>query len=308
MTAVRIATRGSDLALWQARHVGERIAAALGVETELVPLKTTGDRLQGSLAKVGGKGLFVAEIEEALLDGRAEVAVHSAKDLPAETHPELVLAAFPERADPRDALVTRRPGERLATLPEGARVGTGSVRRGAQLRRLREDLEIVPLRGNVPTRLSKLEEEDLDAVVLACAGLDRLGFGERVAERIDPEALLPSVAQGALAVQARRDGPLARELGEALGHPETAARVGAERAFLTGIGGDCNTPLAALALREGAELWLRGLVIAPDGARLASAERRVAEDAAESGGAQLARDVLDAGGEAILRDLGSAPS
>ena len=299
MSRVRIATRGSELALWQARHVARMIETALGVETEIVPLETTGDRLTGSLAKLGGKGLFVAEIEEALLDGRAEVAVHSAKDLPAATHPELSLAAFPERADPRDALVTRDAGLGLSSLRRGARIGTGSVRRAAQLRRLRPDLEIAPLRGNVPTRLAKLDSGSMDAVVLACAGLDRLGFAARIAERIAPESLLPSVGQGALAVQSRRDTPLAADLA-ALDHSDTAACVTAERAFLSVLGGDCSSPIAALATLEGDALRLRGLVISPDGTQSAEAEVTLPRDQAERAGAEVARRVLREGGAALL--------
>jgi hydroxymethylbilane synthase len=303
VTTVRIATRRSDLALWQARWVAARIESALGVATELVPLSTTGDQLHGSLAKVGGKGLFVKEVEESLLEHRADVAVHSAKDLPAALRPELDLIAFPERADPRDALVARERGARLDDLPRGARVGTGSVRRSAQLLRHRPDLEVVPLRGNVPTRLSKLDSEDLDAVVLACSGLERLSLADRIAERIDPGALLPAVAQGALAIEARRGDPLTRDLG-ALDHAPTAARVRAERAFLSELEGDCNVPLAALA-ETGAdgELYVRGLVIAPDGRRVAAAETRVEAREAASGGRALAREVLDRGGAEILAAL-----
>lgn len=299
MSRIRIATRGSELALWQARYVARRVETVLGVETEIVPLETTGDRLKGSLAKVGGKGLFVAEIEEALLDGRAEIAVHSAKDLPAATHPELSLAAFPERADPRDALVTKHADVTLSSLPRGARVGTGSVRRAAQLRRLRPDLEIAPLRGNVPTRLAKLDSESLEAVVLACAGLDRLGFAGRIAERVAPESLLPSVGQGALAVQSKRDTPLAADLA-ALDHRDTAARVTAERAFLSLLGGDCSSPIAALATLEGDMLRLRGLVISPDGKQAAEAEVTLPRDQAERAGAAVARQVLREGGAALL--------
>jgi hydroxymethylbilane synthase len=302
MNPVRIATRGSDLALWQARHIAERIERELGRASEIVPLKTTGDRLQGiSLAKVGGKGLFVKEIEEALLDGRADVAVHSAKDLPAELEPGLALVAFPERADPRDALVASVGIGGLDALPRGARVGTGSVRRTAQLRRARADLEIVPLRGNVPTRLAKLESERLDAVVLACAGLERLGLGARITERIDPDRLLPAVAQGALAVQARRDDPLAGELA-ALDHHESAARVAAERAFLTRLGGDCNVPLAAFAELAAERLRLRCLVISHSGDRLAQAERDVAVADAERAGREAASEVLASGGQEILAE------
>ena len=305
MTCVRIATRGSDLALWQAHHVAGHIERALGVSTEIVALKTTGDRLQGiSLAKVGGKGLFVKEIEDALVDGRADVAVHSAKDLPAVLHPELPLVAFPEREDPRDALVGRESGARLADLPRGARVGTGSVRRTAQLRRHRPDLEIVPLRGNVPTRLRKIETERLDAVILACAGLERLGLGERIDELVSPDVLMPAVAQGAIAVQARGGEPLARDLG-AIDHAESARRALAERAFLTRLGGDCNVPLAALAELEAEALRLRGLVIAIDGSRVAAAERVAASAQAEATGVAVAEAVLDDGGAEILDGLRS---
>jgi hydroxymethylbilane synthase len=304
MSVLRIATRGSDLALWQARHVGDLLAAALGVKTELVPLKTAGDRLTGPLSKQGGKGLFVAEIEAALLDGRADVAVHSAKDLPAATHPDLALAAFPERADPRDALVARAPGTALETLPRGARLGTGSARRTAQLRLLRADLEVVPLRGNVGTRLAKLDGSGLDALVLACAGLDRLGLASRIACRIPPESLLPAAAQGALAVEARGGTPLARDLA-AISHPATACCVAAERAFLRELGGDCNVPVAALATLEGGGLRARGLVLSPDGSRDARAEVSDSPDHAERAGAELARRVLAKGGRAILAALRS---
>jgi hydroxymethylbilane synthase len=299
MSRVRIATRSSDLALWQARHVASCIEAKLGARTELVPLKTTGDRLQGSLAKVGGKGLFVKEIEEALLEGRADVAVHSAKDLPALAPEALAFVAFPERADARDALVSRNADASLANLPAGARVGTGSVRRTAQLRRLRQDLEIVPLRGNVPTRLRKLDEDDLDAIVLACAGLDRLELAASIVERIGVDALLPAVAQGALAIQARAGEALAGDLA-VLDHTETHTRVAAERAFQARLGADCNVPVAAHAELEADGVWLRGLVIAPDGTAVASGEVRVARSEARKAGEALAARLLDEGGDAIL--------
>ncbi|MGH0031774.1 MAG: hydroxymethylbilane synthase [Myxococcota bacterium] len=302
MSTVRVATRGSDLALWQARHVAAAIEARLGATCEIVPLKTTGDRLAGSLAKVGGKGLFVKEIEEALLEGRADVAVHSAKDLPAEAHADLVFAAFPERADPRDALVGRAPDTTLASLRSGARVGTGSVRRTAQLLRARPDLEVVPLRGNVPTRLARLEGDELDAVVLACAGLDRLGYADRISQRIPSDALLPAVAQGALAIQARRDTPLAADLA-ALSHAGSVCRVRAERAFLSALGGDCNVPIAALATLEGERLVLEGLVISPDGRTAAAARDTSGSDDAEGLGARVAERVLAEGARGILDAL-----
>ena len=302
MRSLRIATRGSDLALWQAREVARRLRETLGVSAEITPIETRGDRLKGSLAKVGGKGLFVKEIEEALLTRRADLAVHSAKDLPAASPPELVFAAFLERADPRDALVANASDACLDSLRVGARVGTGSVRRAAQLRRLRSDLEVLPLRGNVPTRLRKLEQDGLDAVVLACAGLDRLGLGERIRERIAPESLLPAVAQGAIAVQVRAADPLARELA-AIDHHASAAAVAAERAFLTALGGDCNVPIAALALLEDGKLWLRGMVVAPDGGRAVTGEQRVPAAEGEAAGRALAESLRERGAGEILAEL-----
>ncbi len=306
MTTVRIATRGSDLALVQARYVAARIESELGASTEIVLVKTTGDRIQSvSLAKIGGKGLFVKEIEEALTDGRADVAVHSAKDLPAVLAEGLALAAFPQRADCRDALVAREAGATLGALSEGARVGTGSARRAAQLKANRADLEIVPLRGNVPTRLRKLVEQGLDAVILACAGLDRLGFGDQIEERISPELMLPAVAQGALALEARSGEALCDDLA-ALDDAQTARSVSAERGFLTRLGADCTVPVACLA-EDAADgmLWLRGLVAAVDGSRIVRGELEVAADEAAAGGSRLAERILESGGEAILAEIRS---
>jgi hydroxymethylbilane synthase len=307
VTLLRVATRGSELALAQARKVAAQIEVALGVETELVILVTSGDRLQNvKLADVGGKGLFVKEIEEALLDGRADVAVHSAKDLPAALASGLTLAAMPERADPRDALVTRVPGLRLADLPHGARIGTGSARRAAQLRALRPDFVIAPLRGNVPTRLRKLESEGLDAVVLACAGLDRLGLGARIAERIPAEVLLPALGQGTLAIEARWGEALARDLA-ALDDPMTAASLGAERAFLAKLQGDCNVPIAGFAeVVDNRSLRLRGLVALEDGTAIARAEAEAAVETPALAGERAADAVLAAGGAAILEKLRAA--
>ena len=303
MKTLRLATRASDLALCQARIVAALIETRLAAAVELVPLKTTGDRLQGvSLAKLGGKGLFVKEIEEALLDGRADLAVHSAKDLPAALPAELALVAFPERADPRDALVARERGASLESLPRGARIGTGSVRRSAQLRRLRPDLEIVGLRGNVPTRLRKLDEQGLDAVVLACAGLERLGLADRIDERIDPERMLPAVAQGALAIEARR-GDAAAEAAAALDHAPSAAQVTAERGVLARLEADCNVPLAAYAEHEGDHLRLRALLAANDGSRVAQAEAEASATDAAALGASVAEALLLDGGAEILATL-----
>ncbi|MFQ5415955.1 MAG: hydroxymethylbilane synthase [Myxococcota bacterium] len=304
MTTIRLATRGSDLAITQSRGVARRIESELGIDVELVPVKTTGDRIQSqSLAKVGGKGLFVKEIEDALLHGRADLAVHSAKDLPAEAPRDLVFVAWTERADPRDALVARERGATLAQLRSGARVGTGSIRRRAQLLARRPDLEVVAMRGNVPTRLRKLEEEGLDAVVLACAGLDRLGLSERIDERISPDDMLPAVAQGILALEARRGDPLAADLA-ALGCPRATASAAAERAFLSGLQGDCTTPLAALAEESAAGgLRLRSLLTNADGDRMLRDEREApTEDAARAGSAAAAA-ILASGGDVLLASL-----
>jgi hydroxymethylbilane synthase len=333
LSVIRIATRGSDLALTQARHIAARIERELGVRSELVVLRTTGDRIQDrSLAKIGGKGLFVKEIEEALLDGRADIAVHSAKDVPARIAEGCVLAAYPERVDPRDALVGRERGARLDTLPSGARIGTGSTRRMALLRRRRPDLEILPLRGNVPTRLGKLESDGLDAVVLACAGLDRLGLSDRIDERISPDAMLPAVGQGLLALETRAEDEWLEPV-RALEVPEVGILARAERAFQARLGGDCSVPLAGFAERVAAswsdgtdgsaamdrdvaadragggapfEVRIRGLVSSLDGATIAEAECRGVEADAEALGRSLAEAVLDGGGRAILAALAEA--
>jgi hydroxymethylbilane synthase len=303
MTRIRVATRASELALWQARLIAGRIERELGVETELLPMKTTGDRLRGSLATVGGKGLFVKEIEEALIEGRADLAVHSAKDLPAVIPAGLALVAFPERADPRDALVARQRGASIASLPSGARVGTGSVRRGAQLRAARPDLEIVPLRGNLPTRLRKLESESLDAIVVACAGLDRLDLADRIDERIAPERMLPAVAQGALALEARAGDSLADDL-KCLNDRLTADRVTAERAFLSALGGDCNTPLAALAeAGPNGSLVLRALLAATDGRRILRHRAEAPATDAQRLGSEAAAAIRESGGEELLAEM-----
>ena len=304
MTSLRIATRGSRLALAQSGLV----AAALrehGMPAELLTVRTSGDRLRGPLHTSGGKGLFVKEIEEALLEDRADLAVHSAKDLPARSAPGLAVVAVPPRADARDALVGREPGASLAGLPRGARVGTGSVRRTAQLLARRPDLDVVPLRGNVDTRLRRLEEGDLAAVILACAGLERLGLAAHIHERIDPAHMLPAVNQGLLAIQAREGSELAASLA-ALGDPAATACVRAERAFLEELEGDCNVPLAALARVAGRELSLQGLVATPDGSRVVEGTRTGPGDEPEGLGRALAEELLGEGAAAILGELQAA--
>jgi hydroxymethylbilane synthase len=308
MSRVRIATRASRLALAQSGQLAREIEARLGVTTELVPLRTTGDRLADvPLARVGGKGLFVKELEEALLDGRADLAVHSAKDLPAHLPEGLALVAFPERADPRDACLSDGCG--LAELPAAARVGTGSPRRAAQLRAWRPDLSVVPLRGNVTTRIERLARGDFEAIVLACAGLERLGLADRIDERIDPERMLPAVGQGVLALEARAGGALGDDLAARLTHPGTARALAAERAFLVRLSGDCNVPLAALAEpAAGGSLRLRGLVASPDGARVVRAEGEGREP--EALGREVAEKLLAQGAAALLDALrpGADPS
>jgi hydroxymethylbilane synthase len=268
MTQLTIATRGSLLALWQANHVKAALEAARpGLHVELLVLKTQGDKIQDvPLAQVGGKGLFVKEIEEALLDGRAQLAVHSMKDVPTELAPGLIMAAVSQREDARDALVGQKPGQTLVGLARGARVGTSSLRRSCQLRAARPDLVIATLRGNVDTRLRKLDEGQHDAIVLAVAGLVRLGHGARIGERLPPAISLPAIGQGVLGLETRSDDAATIELvRSALHDVDSADAVAAERAFLGRLQGGCQTPIAGHATVAGRELELEGLVGSPDG-------------------------------------------
>lgn len=290
-----IASRGSQLALWQATWVQGRLAA-LGHECRIEIIKTTGDKITDvPLAKVGGKGLFTKEIEEALLDGRAQLAVHSLKDLPTELPEGLVLAAVPEREDPSDAIV----GKRLDELPHGARVGTSSLRRAAQLRKLRPDLAIESVRGNLDTRLRKLDEGKYDAILLAAAGLKRLGWGGRIAEILPAGRMCPAVGQGALAIETRASGA-GFDAVRALDDPPTHAAVAAERGLLAALGGGCQVPIGAHATVAGNELRLLGVVASPDGADLVRSESRGAvKDAAEIG-KRLGEELLAMGARSIL--------
>jgi hydroxymethylbilane synthase len=253
-----IGSRGSQLALWQARWVQARLLT-LGLESRIEIIKTTGDRVTSvPLSSVGGKGLFTKEIEEALLAREVDLAVHSLKDLPTELPEGLQITAIPEREDPRDAMV----GKKLAELREDAKVGTSSLRRSAQLRRLRPDLQVESIRGNVDTRLRKLDEGQYEAIVLAAAGLTRLGWSSRIAEALDPEVMCPAVGQGALAVETR----VGEDTLRVLDHPDTRAAVTAERALLLSLGGGCQTPIGAYARVEGERLYLLGIVLSADGA------------------------------------------
>jgi hydroxymethylbilane synthase len=293
-----IASRGSQLALWQARWVGVKLSA-LGHECRIEIIKTTGDKITDvPLAKVGGKGLFTKEIEEALLDGRADLAVHSLKDLPTELPAGLTLAAVPEREDPHDAVV----GRKLADLPYGAIVGTSSLRRAAQLRRLRPDLIIESIRGNLDTRLRKLDDGQYDAIVLAAAGLKRLGWADRIAEILPPEIMCPAVGQGALAIETRASGT-GWDACAALNHAATHSAVTAERAFLRALGGGCQVPIGAHATVDGARLHLSGLVIAPDGSAVVNGGRDGEAAQAEQIGAELGAMLLEQGARAILETI-----
>ena len=259
-----IGSRGSQLALWQARHIASCLQK-LGVETRLEIIKTTGDKITDvPLAQVGGKGLFTKEIEEALLAGTIDLAVHSLKDMPTGLPAGLTLAAIPEREDPRDALI----GKPLAELSAGSKVGTSSLRRAAQLHALGRGLVIENLRGNVDTRLRKLDEGQYDAIVLAAAGLRRLGWADRIRELIEPSVMCPAAGQGALAIETRDDGGAAHGIARKLDHAETNAAVTAERSLLAKLEGGCQVPIGAHAHFEGQVLHLIAMVASPDGTRV----------------------------------------
>lgn len=302
-----IGSRGSQLALWQAHFIQAKLAA-LGIEARIEIIKTAGDRItELSLAVAGvqsgaGKGLFTREIEDALLAGRIDLAVHSLKDLPTELPAGLTLAAIPERANPFDALV----GRRLDDLPQGARVGTSSLRRAAQLLRHRPDLDVVPLRGNVDTRLRKLDEGQCDAIVLAAAGLLRLGWSDRIEELLAPDVMCPAVGQGALAIETREHGN-GLEMCRPLDDVPTRLAVTAERALLSTLGGGCQVPVGAFSKIEDARLLLRAIVISPDGTQTigGNIESDVAQAAAA--GQELGQRLLRDGAAAVLAQIYDIP-
>jgi len=302
-----IATRASQLALWQARHVQQALQTRYpGCVVELLELSTRGDRiLDQTLSKVGGKGLFVKELETALQDGRADLAVHSLKDVPVELPSDFELAVITARADPRDAFVSSRHAS-LAALPSGAIVGTSSLRREAQLRARYPNLSVRPLRGNINTRLAKLDGGEYDAIVLAAAGLERLGLDDRIRVRMDPECSLPAAGQGALGIEILRDRPVLRDWLAPLACAHTTACGLAERAVSRALGGSCQVPLAAYATCDDQVLHLRGLVAKPDGSRLLRAQARGHRDDAEHLGVLVASELLAAGADTILADLSVA--
>ena len=298
-----VGSRGSRLALRQTELVLAELSQRFPDRRFRVrEVRTTGDRRpDASLAAIGGQGVFVKELETALGARRVDLAVHSLKDVPADLGEGLLLAAVTERADVRDAVVSR-DNRRLTELPAGSRVGTGSLRRAAQVRSLRPDLEVVDLRGNVDTRLRKVEEGLVDAAILAAAGLARLGYLERAAEVLDTDVMLPAIGQGALTLEARADDAEVIELASALDHRETRLATTAERAFLARLGGGCRLPMAALGIVEGDALRIRGLIADPEGRRILRGETAGAASDAEALGAGLAEQLLSQGAAELIAE------
>ncbi|HEY5765276.1 MAG TPA: hydroxymethylbilane synthase [Candidatus Deferrimicrobiaceae bacterium] len=300
---IRLGSRGSQLALWQAEHIRSGIERRTGRPVEITKIKTTGDMiLDVPLARVGGKGLFVKEIEEALLGGRIDLAVHSMKDVPTDLPDRLVIAAITRREDPRDAFLSRRY-PRLEELPAGARVGTSSLRRQTQLLGLRPDLRIESLRGNLDTRIRKMEEGLFDAVILAAAGIRRLGWEAKITQYLPPEVSLPAIGQGALGIEIRRDDPETLETVSFLNDRETACAVRAERGFLKRLEGGCQVPIASFGRTEGETIFLEGLVGRPDGSQILRARAQGSVSDPESLGVELAEDLLRRGAKEILDEV-----
>jgi hydroxymethylbilane synthase len=304
LRALRIGTRGSMLAKWQAESVRKLLFAATGMEADIVIIKTEGDRLQQSpLTQIGGKGIFIKELEEALLDEIIDLAVHSVKDIPTDTPTRLCFPAVLKRADVRDCLVTAN-GVTLANLRQGARVGTGSLRRQAQLQHIRPDVDFRDLRGNVDTRLRKVDSGEYEAIVLAKAGLDRLGLSQRIAETLSPEVCMPAVGQGAIAVEARLKDAESQEIVAALDDLETRTAIIAERALLKAMQGGCQVPLGAWARLERGEWVMEACVCSMDGLRYIKERATGAAEEAAQLGERLASQLLDAGAMEILEAAG----
>lgn len=299
-----IGTRGSKLALWQANYVAHRITEQHpGIEVELKHIVTTGDKiLDVPLAKIGGKGLFTKELESSMLDGEIDIAVHSLKDMPTELPSGLTLAVITEREDMRDALISPQYGT-LANLPVGAKVGTSSLRRRAQLLNNRPDLNMVDLRGNLDTRLKKLATEELDAIVLASAGLKRLGWEDRITELLSPEICLPAVGQGALAIEARQDDKEVLSIIKFLNDPDTAIATAAERSFLNELEGGCQVPIGVYGRVENSELIVDAIILAVDGTMALKDRSWGSPAAAEHIGRELAQRMYVSGGRQILAGL-----
>ncbi len=300
---IRLGTRASLLALCQANWVKSRLEESHpGIKVSLVHIKTTGDKLDVPLFEMGGKGLFVKEIEDALLRGAVDLAVHSAKDLPALIPEGLALLAFPEREDPRDVLISR-DGKRWSEIPAGGRVGTGSLRRRAQLLQLRPDLEIIPMRGNLDTRIKKLSTLKLDAIVLASAGLRRLNWEDQISEYFEPEVMLPAIGQGVLAIEGRLGDERINRLVAPLNHYPTEASLTAERAFLQRLEGGCQVPIAGFAKVGSGRLSLVGLVAGVEGHRVIRGRVEGPAARSEELGKRLAEELLAQGAGDILREV-----
>jgi len=308
--ALCIGTRGSALALWQAEHVRSELARLHGIESELVRIRTSGDQLQSaSIAQASayssaGKGIFIKEIEDALLAGTIDLAVHSMKDVPTEIPRGLVFAAIGRREDPRDCLISRN-NRALKGLPPNARIGTSSLRRQAQLRHLRPDVQVADLRGNVDTRLRKLDAGEYDAIVLATAGVNRLGLASRITQMFNADVMLPAIGQGAIGIETRADDGDTSALVAALNHEETRVCVAAERALMRELEGGCQVPLGAWAkLNASGEIEIEAGVFSPDGAEAVRRSDRGPASDAEQVGKRLARSLVSAGADRILRLAG----
>ncbi|MEW8203210.1 MAG: hydroxymethylbilane synthase [Candidatus Thiodiazotropha endolucinida] len=301
---ITIATRKSPLAMWQAEHVAAELKRVHpDIRVELMGMTTQGDKiLDTPLAKIGGKGLFIKELEQGLISGEADIAVHSMKDVPVELPPGLHLPVIMQREDPRDAFVSNRY-QNIDQLPQRACVGTSSLRRQCQLAEVRPDLVIKSLRGNVNTRLRKLDDGEYDAIILAAAGLKRLGFEDRITALIGPEQSLPAIGQGAVGIECRVDDPRVNDLITPLHHAETAYCVGAERAMNQRLNGGCQVPIAGYAMLESDNLWLRGLVGEPDGSRIIRGEVEGKTQEARAMGEGLADRLLEWGADEILKAL-----
>jgi hydroxymethylbilane synthase len=298
---IRIATRTSQLALWQAHHVKQQLETLHpSLDIALLAMKTKGDKLLDTpLAKIGGKGLFVKELETAMLEGEAELAVHSMKDVPMVLPDGFALPVVCKRADPRDAWVSNHYTS-LDQVPEGGRVGTSSLRRSVQIRARRPDLQVLSLRGNVQTRLGKLDQGDFDGILLAAAGLDRLGLQERIRERVPPEQSLPAVGQGAIGIECCADNAALIKLLSPLIDDDSWDRVSAERAMNRRLGGGCQVPIGGYAELDGDEIWLRGLVASEDGQQVLRAEARAHRSRAQALGTEVAESLLAQGAGEIL--------
>ncbi len=306
---LRLGTRGSRLALTQSQWVAAALERRSGVRVEIVPIRTEGDRVQDRpLVEIGGQGLFTLEVDRALLDGRVDLAVHSLKDLPTTLQEGVHLAAVPEREDVRDVLIgpKGRPLT-LATLAEGARLGTGSLRRQAYARVFRPDLRVDGIRGNLDTRVERVDTGDYDTIILAAAGIRRMGWTDRVHEHLDPASWPPAPGQGALAVVVRSHDPERAEIVRVLDHPPSRAAVTAERALMGGLQAGCQLPVGALGLPFGGGLRLRAIVASPDGTRVVRAEGTGAQDDPDGLGARLAERLLERGAGEILNPLNRGP-